>query len=248
MQTRFAANFVRNISARVNLRTQYSGIGTFEWAFCLLERVAKMLELIAPDATFIILREACDKDDRCLDILATYDGETNGHAPCLYSDVMSRLCPAARRRLRTVEWPTPEIYQNDSLVALRIAIKAVGHTKDILNEEQRTFTTYECHCLKHGRRHKVYGDASVEAEEQPGTDIGQTVNTKEIVAAGLECIDYSLMGKRQRLAGRSTHNQLCWLHERRLRSEMETAVAVEETPGWDTKEMELTYKDKQFDP
>ena len=121
MQTRFAANFVRNISARARLRTQYSGIGTFEWAFCLLEQCAEMLELINPAATFIILREACDKDDRCLNILATYDGESSSHPPCLYGNVMSRLCPAAQHRLRGVEWPTPEIYDDDSLVAVHMA-------------------------------------------------------------------------------------------------------------------------------
>ena len=117
--------------------------------------------------------------------------------------------------------------------------------KDILNQEQRTYTTYQCHCLTCGRSHKVYGD-ELEAAEPPGADVCQAVNTKEIVAAGLECIDYSLMGKRARVAGRSTLNQIVWLHERRLRSEVETHVAVEEAPCWDTKEMELTYKDRNW--
>ena len=48
------------------------------------------------------------------------------------------------------------------------------------------------------------------------------------------------------MAGRSTLNQIVWLHERRLRSEVETHVAVEEAPCWDTKEMELTYKDRNW--
>ena len=47
--------------------------------------------------------------------------------------------------------------------------------------------------------HKIYDDDFESSGEQ----------VLEVVAAGLECVDYSMMGKRQRLAGRSTLNQVC---------------------------------------
>ena len=83
MMSPWASLFLTNMRSRLKLRTQYSGIGTFEWAFTMLERVCKIMGLIEDHHNFVILTEVCDLDTRCLQVLSTYDGETTTHQPCM---------------------------------------------------------------------------------------------------------------------------------------------------------------------
>ena len=129
MMSPWASLFLTNIRSRLKLRTQYSGIGTFEWAFTMLERVCKIMGLIEDDHNFVILTEVCDLDTRCLQVLSTYDGETTTHQPCMYGDVMARLCGKAQARLRNVRWPSAEEHKCDNLKTVHIAMTAMRETK-----------------------------------------------------------------------------------------------------------------------
>ena len=117
-----------------NLRTHFSGIGTFEYACeSFTFALAHHPQVCCPEGreptsrNFVSFAEACDTDEFCRRVLSTYN------VTAVYLAIQDRLPWALRQEVKQVPWPSKQLFDEDPIEAHRVAWKGILKIRELLS-------------------------------------------------------------------------------------------------------------------
>ena len=201
--------FHHNMMIGQRLKTQYSGIGAWEWSRLLIDKAAAQMMIEHAPCS---IQESCDIGEMQQRILRAQAQLDDNH--CVFPSLLDRIDPNVRTLIDAVSWPSRAQVKQDPLRGIS-TFEAIQKTQQILSTKQKSYAGAMSWCCKHKRTCPVTKPAG-----KPWSPL--------INAAGPECTDYSCLGAGLQVAGPSSKVQSCWTHQRSIGRQEESVNLVEE--------------------
>ena len=205
--------FHHNMMIGQRLKTQYSGIGAWEWSRLLIDKAAAQMMIEHAPCS---IQESCDIGEMQQRILRAQAQLDDNH--CVFPSLLDRIDPDVRTLIDAVSWPSTEEVTQDKFGLVR----ANALTQQILSSKQKSYAKSTSWCFNHSRTCPVTKPA--------GHPWSPLINAASNCFVDRCVHKYAgrCTSKVQLAAGYASKVQSCWMHQRSIGRQEESVNLVEE--------------------